>query len=340
MKNKLTLLCPGLLALCLTACGGSKVYEPKDYLLKADYSSNYRILQLTDTHIGDKDNTKLHYDFMDLTIKDSNPHFIVVTGDVFTFASKGTAKEFCTWLDGHKIPWTITFGNHDEQCWFSIDWLTGYLNGLNSKREKDGSSYCYFKDLQNDKVQGNANFAINLMKGNDIFEQLIVMDSNRYNYNGYFGYDYFHQDQIDWYRNLVNHTASLNGNTVVPSLMFYHIPLPEVRDAWAAAKEDKSLILNPTGSEGQQNEDPCNPEYNSHFYDVIKELKSTHGMYFGHDHINNYVINYQGIHFGYGIKATDRVYADDSMLGGRTIVLHEDHSVTYEDHYHSYKEVR
>ena len=338
MKNKLVLV-SSLFAVCLSACSGTKSYKAEDYILQLDYSSNYRILQLTDTHIGDKDNTKLHYDFMDLTIKDANPDFIVITGDVFTFASKGTAKDFFSWLDSYKVPWTITFGNHDEQCWFSIDWLTGYLNSLNDKRLEDGSSYCVFKDLQDDNVKGNANFAINLMDGNDPFEQLIVMDSNRYNYSGYFGYDYFHQDQIDWYSELVNKTKASNGDVTVPSLMFYHIPLPEVRDAWAAAEKDKSLIINPTGSDGQENETPCNPDYNSHFYDVIKDLGSTHGMYFGHDHINNFIIDYDGIHFGYGIKATDRVYADDSLLGGRVIVIHNDHSLTYEDIYHQYKEV-
>ena len=93
------------------------------------------------------------------------------------------------------------------------------------------------------------------------------------------------------------------------------------------SRKDKSLILNPAGTEGQQNEEPCNPDYNSGFYKVIEELGSTHGMYFGHDHINNYVINY------------DRVYADDTLLGGRVIVLHDDHSLSYEDHYHTYKEV-
>lgn len=339
MKNKLILF-SGLLTLCLTACGGSKVYSPKDYMLKLHYSDDYRILQLTDTHIGDKDNNKLHYEFMDLTIKEANPDLIVITGDVFTFASIGTAKDFFSWLDSHQIPWTMTFGNHDEQCWFSIDWLTGYMNKLNKDRENSGSSYCVFKDLQDDKIQGNANFAINLMQGEDVFEQLILMDSNRYNYNGYFGYDYFHQDQIDWYRGLVTYTASENGNVTVPSLMFYHIPLPEVNDAWEAAEKDSSLIINPTDSEGQKNEPSCNPEYNSGFYSVIKELGSTHGMYFGHDHINNFIINYEGIHFGYGIKATDRIYADDGMLGGRVIVLHNDHSLTYEDIYHEYKEVK
>ena len=333
MKNKIVLF-SGLLAMCLTACAGAKQYEPKDYILEMEYSTNFRILQLTDTHLGDKDNAQLHYDFMDLTIKDANPNLIVVTGDVFTFASKHTATEFFAWLDGHGVPWTLTFGNHDEQCFYSIDWLTNVLN-------KYGKN-CLFLDRQDDNVQGNANFAINLKVGSAIFEQLIIMDSNRYNYNGYFGYDYFHQDQIDWYSQLVDYTASQNLGIPVPSLMFYHIPLPEVRDAWAAAEKNPLLIKNPTGegiAPAQQNEEPCNPDYNSGFFEVIKEKHSTHGMYFGHDHINNYVIDYEGIHFGYGIKATDRVYADDGLLGGRVIVLHADHSLSYEDFYHSYSEV-
>ena len=339
MKNKLILF-PGLFAMCLTACARAD-YEPKDYILtlKREYNEVH-ILQLTDTHIGDKDNAQLHYDFMDLTINDAKAKasadggkldLIVVTGDVFTFASKHTAKEFFTWIDGHGVPWTLTFGNHDEQCFFSIDWLTEVLN-------KYGKN-CLFLDKQDDKVQGNSNFAINLMNAdNSIFEQLIIMDSNRYNYTGYFGYDYFHEDQIAWYDRLIDYTKDQNGGATVPSLMFYHIPLPEVRDAWAAAEADPSLILNPA-DEAQQNEEPCNPDYNSHFYDVIKVKGSTHGMYFGHDHINNYILNYDGIHFGYGIKATDRVYADDSLLGGRVIIVHNDHSLTYQDFYHTYAEV-
>ena len=338
MSKKGLFLFPSIMAICLSACAG-KVYEPKDYVLDfaISDSGDFRILQLTDTHVGDKDNMKLHYDFMDLTIKDANPDFIVITGDVFTFASKGTAKEFFKWMDSHKVPWTLTFGNHDEQCFFSIDWLTGYLNNLT----KNENSYCIFKDLQDDNIQGNSNFVINLKRGGADFEQLVVMDSNRYNYNGYFGYDYFHQDQIEWYKNVVSDT--------VPSLMFYHIPLPEVRDAWAGAQKDESKVVKPTihmyeGGDaskvaGQQNEDPCNPDYNSGFFEEIMK-KNTQGMYFGHDHINNYIVNYEGIDFGYGIKATDRVYADDNLLGGRVITIKDDHTLQYDDYYHSYSEVK
>ena len=330
MHKKRLFLLLGVGMLCLTSCGKVR-HEPGEYTLQLDYKEDFRILQLTDTHIGDKDNTQLHYDFMDLTINEAHPDLIVITGDVFTFASKHTAKEFVKFMDSHNIPWTLTWGNHDEQCFFSMDWITSYLNNY--------GSYCLFKDIQNDDVQGNANFAINLMKDSKVFEQLIIMDSNRYYFGNYFGYDYFKQDQIEWYERLVDHTAMENGG-IVDSLMFYHIPLPEVRDAWKAAEEDPSLIITPEGSKKwEQGEEPCNPDYNSGFFEVIKGKHSTKGMYFGHDHINDYLVKYEGIDFGYGIKATDRVYSDATLLGGRVITIKGDHTLSYQDYYHTYAEV-
>ena len=325
MQKKGFLLFSSIVALCLTAC--QQGHDMGDYVLDLDYSNDYRILQITDTHIGDKDNTQLHYDFMDLTIKEANPNLIVVSGDLFTYASKGTAKEFFKFIDDHGVNWTVVFGNHDEQCYFSIDWLTSYLNNY--------GSHCVFKDVQDDKVQGNSNFAINLNKDGKIFEQLIFMDSNRYYYGSYFGYDYFKEDQIEWYKDLIDYTTSKNNGTVVPSLMFYHIPLPEVRDCWAAVQANPALNKNG----GVLGEEPCNPDYNSGFFDVIVEKGSTTGMYFGHDHVNSFIGEYKGIDFGYGIKATDRVYYDGTLLGGRVITLKEDHTVAYQDYYHTYSEV-
>lgn len=336
MKKSKLLLLPLVFSFCLTSCASGVRHNIKEYILELPYKSDFRILQLTDTHIGDKDNVKLHYDFMDLTIKEAKEQgldLIVVTGDLFTLASKHTALEFFEFIDSYDVNWTVTFGNHDEQCFFSIDWLTGVLNEYTENSE----SKCVFKDIQDDDVHGNCNFAINLMNGNKVQEQLIFMDSNRYTFNvsDYIGYDYFKQNQIDWYKDLVTYTRAENNDEVVKSLMFYHIPLPEVNDAWDAAQKDPSLNLN----NGVKGEKSCNPDHDLGFFKVIKELDSTTGMYFGHDHINNFIVKYQGIDFGYGIKATDRVYFDDTLLGGRVITLKDDHSVEYQDIYHTYEEV-
>ena len=193
---------------------------------------------------------------MDLTIKDAidkegHIDFIAITGDLFTVASRSTVKRMISFFNSYKIPWTCVFGNHDEQCYFSVDWLTKQLN--------NAGEYCYFKDIQDDDVFGNCNFAVNVMKDSHVFEQLIMMDSNRYCYNPkYMGYDYFKQDQIDWYKRLMQHNVNEYGG-IVDSLMFYHIPLPEINDAW-----DKRNSGEP-GSEyitGEKNEDCCPPKYN------------------------------------------------------------------------------
>ena len=325
-------------AMLLTACGG-KSYSPSDYIVGSlNYKSNFKILQLTDIHMSDKDDQDLHYAFMDLLIKEAKndasgaPDFMVVTGDLFTFASRDTAARLFKFLDSYDIPWTVVFGNHDEQTYFSVDWMTTYLN-------KFGSN-CMFKDIQGDNVQGNCNFAVNLKNPDGtIHNQLIFMDSNRYYFGSYFGYDYFKQDQIDWYSSVVDYTKEQNGGAVANSLMFYHIPLPEIdkicdKETMKPGDEGYNFIY------GEKREKSCPPDNNSGFFDVIKAKGSTKAMFFGHDHINNFEADYEGVKFCYGIKSTDRIYYAEDMLGYQTITIKDDNSLKIDRFYHSYEEVR
>ena len=320
-------------SMVLTACGG-KSYSPSDYIVGSlNYRSNFKILQLTDIHMSDKDDQDLHYAFMDKLIseaKQDTVDFMVVTGDLFTFASRGTAERLFKFLDSYDIPWTVVFGNHDEQTYFSVDWLTSYLN-------KFGSN-CMFKDLQDDKVQGNCNFAINLKNADgSIHNQLIFMDSNRYYFGSYFGYDFFKQDQIDWYSDLVDYTKTQNNGVVANSLMFYHIPLFEINDAY---EKGNVVYDGPKGNGDGKREDTCPPKENSGFFDKIVEKGSTKAMFFGHDHINTFETDYQGVKFCYGIKSTDRIYFDEDLLGYQTITIKDDNSLQIDRHFHTYEEVK
>ena len=52
-------------ALLLTACGG-KEYSPMDYIAGSlAYRDGFKILQLTDIHMSDKDDQDLHYALSD-----------------------------------------------------------------------------------------------------------------------------------------------------------------------------------------------------------------------------------------------------------------------------------
>ena len=334
MKTKNLLILP-LFALCATSCSLNGVaHDISEYMLTidVDVTKDFNILQLTDIHLGDTDDLDLHFKFMDLTIKDANADMIVVTGDLFTFASQATAHRLFAYFDSKGIPWTVTFGNHDEQCMFSVEWLTSTLNNWGGN--------CKFKDIQDDNVTGNANFAINLRNKDDhtkIHEQIVILDSNRYYFGSYFGYDYIKQDQIDWYESLVKATKALNGGTTVESLMFAHIPVPEINDAYAAYERGETGVTLLRGTKGEK---CCPPDVNSGLYDKIKGLNSTKGIYYGHDHKNDFIIDYHGIHIGYGIHSTDRVYYDETKMGGLVITVKPTHNIVYNPIRHTYKEVK
>ena len=333
MKNKAFIkLCP-LFALALTSCG--KTYEVKDYMIELNWKDNYRILQLNDIHIGNKDDLDLQFKYLKSVIEDENVNadLIVLNGDLFTFANRATAKRLFSFMDERKVNWTVTFGNHDEQAYFSIDWLTGYLNKLNDKRAS-GDSYCVFKDLQDDDIMGNGNFVINLMKDSKVKEQIFLMDSNRYNfgkyadYEAYTGYDSIHDEQVKWYEDVVNYTTTNNGGTAVPSVAFFHIPVPEFETAWDLAEKGSAeveVVIPQTDK--SEYEGVAAPKINTGLFDKMVELGSTKAIFCAHDHKNNYALKYKGIILSYGVNSTDRVYWDEDLCGGQVNIIRNDGSV-------------
>lgn len=316
----------------LTSCAKQKHYKPEDYGMTLDISAyeDFKILQLTDIHVANKDDRERQYDFLNQLITKADPDMIIITGDLFTFADRTVMKELFAFFDSFGLPWTCVFGNHDEQCYFSVDELTKYLN--------DFGGSCLFRDLQDDDVNGNSNFYIDLEKDGELFEQLILMDSNRYCFGDYIGYDYIKQDQIDWYEAVVDDTTARNGGEVLDSLLFFHIPLPEWNDAWDAIESgspDAEYIM------GVKNEKTCSPEYNSGFFDKILEKDSSRLIAVGHDHLNNFLVKYKGVYLSYGVNTTDRIYFTEELLGGRLFTLHSDHSLSFDDillSYEDYKE--
>ena len=356
MKNKALIKIGPLFALALTACG--KTYEVKDYMLELAWKDDYRILQLNDIHIGMKDDQTLQFDYLDKVINDerANADLIVLNGDLFTFADRTTAKRLFSWMDEHKIYWTVTLGNHDEQAFFSIDWMTGYLNKLNDKRVEDEykhkeekRSYCVFKDIQDDDIMGNCNFTINLMKDGKVKEQVILMDSNRYNfgqyedYESYTGYDCIHDEQVKWYEDVVKYTKENNGGVTVPSVAFFHIPFPEFETAWEEAKKggnpDIEVVIPQTDK--SEYEGVAAPKINTKLFDKMVALGSTKAVFCAHDHKNNYAIKYKGITLSYGVNSTDRVYWDEDLCGGQVNIIKDDGSIEMVQILnHTYEEVK
>lgn len=332
VKNKLLLLIP-VAGFSLCACGKAPVhYSEADYVAGTlEYKENFRILQLTDIHVSNKDNLDKQLKFLDLTISQANADMIVITGDLFTFADKRTANELFAFIDGYGIPWTCTYGNHDEQCYFSLDWMSERLNNYGSN--------CIYKDYLDDDVYGNANFVINLVDGTTVKQQLIIIDSNKYNYQKFKGYDFIHQDQVEWYERMVNKTKENNGGTVVPSLAFFHIPTEEFQVAYDLCMENDPTAQKVDLDRWRIGENVSCSGTPSDLFEKMLELGSTKACIVGHDHVNSFCVDYKGIYLCYGIHSTDRIYSDKELMGGQVITMNSANEISIERYFHTYAEL-
>lgn len=331
MKNNIGKVSLLILPVLLTSCSG-KTYSIDDYRLTLPYKENFKILQLTDLHFSKLDDINSDLKFMDLSIDMEKPDLIVITGDAFYYASESVVNTVFSYFESKKVPWTFVYGNHDHDSSFSSFYISDKLNSLTKT-----STYCKFIDNIGDDIAGDSNFYIDLVDGTTTKYQLIFLDSHSYQLDDFVGYDYIQQSQIDWYKNLIETTKTKSNNSVVNSLLFQHIPLPEFTTAYKLY-QDKDLSVS---GDGINNEKVSSPVKDKGFFNVIKEEGSTKAMFVGHDHINDSHIMYEGVNLCYGVKSTDNIYHDSTMLGSTSIIITNESSYpTVNRHFHSYSEVK
>lgn len=294
MKKIILLLCVSLLIAfsCFSFLGCSNPTQKEKTV----------ILQITDVHIlNDTAKDQKAFDTITQLIKQSNPDMIVVTGDITSEHDNESAfKSFCTFIETFKIPWYFVFGNHDAEGNWSKDQISQYLLSL---------EYCKYEigEEMQDSAKGypcQGNYYVNLTDSSDkVYQTLFFMDSNMYALEE--GYDNFHDDQIQWYSDTVKEIATkVNGSPdkVVPSLAFFHIPMQEFTQAYNEAKENNSIL---SGSRFEQECPGVNPDQ---MFETMVELGSTQGVFVGHDHMNNYSVEYQGIRLTYANSCDHNIY--------------------------------
>lgn len=333
---KLTkLLTAPLIAILLTGCSGTRQYSSQEYLMKLDFkNAHFNILQMSDVHLSLSDDLDYQFKFMDLSVSDAikrckdvgeSLNLIVLNGDIFTYADKRTVNEVFSFFDSYHIPWTFTYGNHDDQGYYSDH----YIEEVFASGRYD---WAWFKSF-NDNVSGRSNFAIDLVgPSNEHVYQLYFFDSHSYRFHDYFYYDYIKEDQIEWYRKMIYDTNPER----VKSTAFFHIPLPEYRNAVEEIQKDPSVNVEGAGV----NEVVAAPRYNSGLFKAFK-ANGTISVHCSHDHINNFEVLYDGIKLCYGVKATDRIYSNETIMGATMVSIANDYqTVTTKSILHTYAEVK
>lgn len=281
------------------------------YTLQNPEKGNFRILQLTDVHLGGslmsyhKDISALQtvYDLIDRT----RPDFIVVTGDFvfplgiesFSFNNYTPMMQFCSFMRNVGIPWALTYGNHDTE--FVASHSKEQLDELFRQFDYQRTGTLFYPASQ-PEITGRSNQLIKLNNADGSLNQILyLLDSNSYTGKGINDYDYIHEDQVQWYKDTLGDICQEEGRTV-PSMIFTHMPLQEYQIAYGLYKEGNPAVQYYYGKVGEQDEAICCSDYPSHLFQTAVEMKSTQGIFCGHDHYNTISMEYQGIRLTYGMS--------------------------------------
>lgn len=309
----------------------------------------FHILQLTDMHLVDPsmdddpdksipekqeaDTFKVIEGCLDRT----NPDLVVLTGDnisgyweEFDYAliSKVIHK-IADVFDRRNVPFALVFGNHDSELNFHHEiQMVLYL-------EHKMCLSC----LNAEEMTGCGTYNLPILSsdGSKKAFNIWMFDSNDYprDENGKFqhGYDYVHEDQIAWYEKTAAILKAENGGEPLPSILFQHIP---VQQEWDFIKVSDTPIPGANGYTakdgkfyymtdaicGRLREAPCPPANNHREqFDSWVKTGDIIAAFFGHDHVNDFIVEKDGIRLIQTLCAGFFTYGKER--GGREIILHE-----------------
>lgn len=315
----------------------------------------FKVMQLTDIHLGGgwmsigRDARAINA--VAAMMLAEKPDFVVVTGDVAypvpfqagTFNNKNGAKLFAEFMEQLGVYWTIAFGNHDTEAYsyYSREQIYEfYKNG--------GYEHCLL-DCGPEDVDGVGNQVFNIINTDGVVTRTIfVMDSHSYVDGDYLGiywkYDNIHENQIEWYKRTLNGILGDNKQLIaslseekaeqykefeqcVPSSVYQHIPLTEYRTAWKEyidnGEKDTADTKYFFGGAGESKKVVYSGIHDDNMFETMLELGSTDSVFCGHDHYNDFSVEYKGVRFTYSKSIDFLAYPGISKLGtqrGCTII--------------------
>lgn len=253
--------------------------------LKFNTDKKFKIVQFTDVHwVPNNPASEKAAERMNEVLDEEKPDFVIYTGDIST--GKPAAEAYKRALEpvvSRHIPFAVTFGNHDDEQDLTRQQLYDYIKTFPGNLTNTVPG-----------ISGVTNFILPIKSSTGDKDAFILysFDSHAYSsLKNVKGYDWIKQDQIDWYtKNSAAYTAA-NGGQPLPAIAFFHIPFPEYN--YAVSDQGAYLV-------GTRKEAPCSPALNSGLFSALLTQGDVMATFVGHDHVNDYVVNYKGILLGYG----------------------------------------
>ena len=344
MKKRIISL---LLAVCMVFGMSAVAFAEEEPALRFDENGEFTILHLADCQDGYPADTRM-LAYIDAVLKMYEPDIVILGGDN-TVGEEETKREAIEELVSvfveNETYFTLVFGNHDYQQGVTDDEaLVMY--------QEAGGEYCLaYDDVLELSGTATHNLPVYGSDSNEIKFNLWMFDSGDYepmldengnivyDENGNMrdiGYQCVQEDQIDWYIEKSNELKAETGD-LVPSLAFQHIVVGDVYDALFAESAVDLGILTPKYNgkiysflpktdnfTGFLLEFPCPGVYNHGQFDAMVEQGDVAGIFSGHDHVNSYETELDGIRIINTPGATYNSYAKDYLRGSRLITVKED----------------
>ena len=292
---------------------------------------DFTVLNLSDPQISDINLYEQDriYNVMVNTVKElvdrEKPDLITVSGDIsYGSGPMDTYVFFADFVDSFGIPWSVVWGNHDNQggqdCNDSMEKI------IKSRKN------CIYE--RGDEKLGNGNYVIVIEEENVSVEAIIMMDThNVMPYKDRSVWARLYPEQVQWYRETV---AQLKEKGCKDTTLIMHIPIFEYRLALAAAVKDQEEYKK-LGIADVENANIWNHGYESSFGVFHEEISSypeddgmmkaiieggsTKNIISGHDHVNNFSILHNGVRFTYALKTGPGCYWEAELNGGTVLKI-------------------
>lgn len=278
--------------------------------LKFGADKKFKIVQLTDLHVKWQDTlSNPAFECIRNVVEAEKPDLIMLTGDIiYSAPATDNMRNVLQFVSSFRIPFALTFGNHDHEQGASNAELLKVARHI---------PYCIVADERGISGEGNCVLQVKSADGEKDAAALYCFDSGAYSQlkpQGVEGYDHIHLDQLLWYVKTSKEYTRRNEDKPLPSLAFFHIPLPEFAEA--AANQNASLY-------GIRREKVCAPNLNSGLFTAMMEQGDVMGIFVGHDHDNDYAVAWYNILLAYGRFTGGKTEYCHIPNGARVIELTE-----------------
>ena len=306
IKYVLALFIAAVMIFAVGCSAKIELHDVSEYRKILDYKDGFKVMMLTDIHISRLSNLEEISKYLTHNINEAQPDLIVLNGDNFFDASKASVDYLFNFIDSFKISWVYLQGNHDHQGTFDPTYPDEVVSRM---------KYSLNVDYPNDGIDGTQNFYVDLMDGNDLVYRLFMIDGGSYARLNPVKYTYeqIKESQLAH----IEKIQSQEEDDSYTSLAFFHSPLQEYEDAYKGYTEGKYE------GKGENREGNYPSLFSSNQYERLKGA-GIRGVFCGHDHVNNSIIDYDGFICGYGVKATREIYHDEDIMGYLLITLTDD----------------